>query len=50
MTVEMDVETAFQGVTWWGRPISNMEDGMQVFLRTFFFEMGGGEISSFPTT
>jgi hypothetical protein len=49
MPVEMDLETKFPGMAWWGCPISNMEDGMQVFLRTFFFEVGGGEISSFPT-
>lgn len=34
-----------------GRGISNMEDGMQVILRTFFFHVGGGEIRKpVPTT
>lgn len=49
MTVGMDVETAFQGVAWWG--ISNMEDGVQVVLRTFFFHVRRGEIREpVPTT
>lgn len=49
MTVGMDAETAFQGVAWWG--ISNMEDGVQVVLRTFFFHVRRGEIREpVPTT